>query len=128
MLTTERIDAIWQNYPCRLSKYELSDAIAEAATAPLLARIADLEQRNADLYADVQRFKEHALNEKDARMALERELAEASKDAERLDWLEKRLTGASDSGRYLPFRVYWGDGRGIRKAIDAAMSPPEQPK
>lgn len=43
------------------------------------------------------------------------------KDAERIDWLEKNMTGASNSERYLPFRVYWGDGRGIRKAIDAAM-------
>ena len=47
--------------------------------------------------------------------------ADVVRDAERLDWLEKNLTGASDSERYLPFRVYWGDGRGIRKAIDKAM-------
>ena len=77
-------------------------ATETTATAPLLARVAELEAA----------------------------LAEASKDAERLDWLEKRLTGASDSERYLPLRVYWGDGRGIRKAIDEryAMTPPEQPK
>lgn len=47
-------------------------------------------------------------------------VGELQRDAERLDWMEKRLRGASDSERYLPFRVYWGDGRGIRKAIDAA--------
>lgn len=47
-------------------------------------------------------------------------VGELQSDAERLDWMEKRLRGASDSERYLPFRVYWGDGRGIRKAIDAA--------
>lgn len=41
-------------------------------------------------------------------------------DSERLDWLEKFCTGASDSERYLPFRVYWGAGKpgGIRNAID----------
>lgn len=38
------------------------------------AEIERLEQRDQDLYEDVQRFKEHALNEKDARMALEREI------------------------------------------------------
>jgi hypothetical protein len=39
-----------------------------------IARIAELEERNLDLHEDVQRFRAHALNEKDARMALEREL------------------------------------------------------
>ena len=52
-------------------------AIEAAATEPLLQRIAELEQRNSDLYEDVQRFKEHALNEKAARLELERQLEEA---------------------------------------------------
>lgn len=55
-------------------------AIESAATEPLLQRIAELEQRNRDLYEDVQRFKEHAQNEKDARLALERQLEQARKD------------------------------------------------
>lgn len=42
-------------------------------------------------------------------------------DTELLNWLEAKCKGASDSERYLPFRVYWGDGRGIRAAITAAM-------
>lgn len=40
-------------------------------------RCEELEQRNRDLYEDVQRFKEHALNEKAARLELERQLEEA---------------------------------------------------
>jgi hypothetical protein len=44
--------------------------------------VAQLEQRNRDLWEDVQRFRAHALNEKDARMALERELEAVRKDAE----------------------------------------------
>lgn len=61
----------------------MATEIESAACSDRDARIAELEQRNRDLHEDVQRFKEHALSEKDARMALERELAEARKDAER---------------------------------------------
>jgi predicted RNase H-like nuclease (RuvC/YqgF family) len=46
-------------------------------------QVAQLEQRNRDLWEDVQRFRAHALNEKEARMALERELEAVRKDAER---------------------------------------------
>ena len=52
-------------------------AIETAATEPLLQRIAELEQRNSDLYEDVQRFRKHAMNEKAARLELERQLEEA---------------------------------------------------
>ena len=45
-------------------------------------------------------------------------------DTARIDWLGKKLTGASDSERYLPFRVYWGAGGDIRKAIDKARAHP----
>lgn len=58
---------------------EQMQAYATAATEPLLQRIAELEQRNSDLYEDVQRFKKHALNEKAARLELERQLEEAHK-------------------------------------------------
>ena len=51
------------------------------AHSMLSERIADLEQRNSDLHEDVQRFKKHALNEKAARLELERQLEEALKDA-----------------------------------------------
>lgn len=60
-----------------------SERIESAACVDRDARIAELEQRNRDLYEDVQRFKEHALNEKAARLELERQLEEARKDAER---------------------------------------------
>jgi len=53
--------------------------------------------------------------------SLREKLAAAEADAKRLDWLEKQCRGASDSERYLPFRIYWGDGRGIRAAIDAHL-------
>lgn len=51
------------------------------AHSMLADRIAELEQRNRDLHEDVQRFKKHALNEKAARLELERQLEEARKDA-----------------------------------------------
>jgi len=57
---------------------QLTDALMAAES-----RIERLEQCNLDLYEDVQRSKEHAQNEKDARMALERELEAVRKDAER---------------------------------------------
>lgn len=68
--------------------YEAAHAIESAACADRDARIAELEQRNTDLHEDVQRFKEHALSEKDARMALERELEEVRKDAELYQFIE----------------------------------------
>jgi len=126
-LTDEQIEAAYMEaqagapYMGVCTKRQIADAIESAATAPLLERIAELddmntqlreqntavdtacadleahieqlerelateralsfrdqvaelEQRNRDLYEDMQRFKEHALNEKDARMAIEREL------------------------------------------------------
>lgn len=53
---------------------------------------------------------------------LHAQLAEAQRDSERLDWLDKHCTGASDSERYLPRKIYWGGGshRDVRAAIDAA--------
>lgn len=54
----------------------IARAIEAAATGPLLQRIEELEQRNSDLHEDVQRFKQHALNEKAARLELERQLEE----------------------------------------------------
>ena len=56
------------------SDMQLSRAIESAATAPLLERIAELEHRCQDHHEDMLRFRRHALDEKDARMALEREL------------------------------------------------------
>lgn len=105
-----------------------------AATEPLLQRIAELEQRNSDLHEDVQRFKKHALNEKAARLELERQLEEARKDAERLDGLDGLLQGGTLTIRTANFlsaasRVQItygeedpiGDSFDIRAAIDAAM-------
>ena len=61
-----------------------------------------------------------------AREILQKQLAEAQRDSERLDWLDKYCTGASDSARYLPRKVYWGGGthRDVRAAIDAAKGEP----
>ena len=88
-LTDEQIDSLFSEwlYIAPGRTYEehrpVARAIESAATEPLLQRIAELEQRNRDLYEDVQRFKKHALNEKAARLELERQLEEARKDAER---------------------------------------------
>jgi hypothetical protein len=85
-LTDEQIETIYKEQTGAFiddspwALHDFSRAIESAATTPLLERIAELEQRNRDLHEDVQRFKAHALNEKDARMALEREL-EAAKTA-----------------------------------------------
>ena len=71
------------------SDMQLSRAIESAATAPLLERIAELEQRCQDNHEDMLRFRRHALDEKDARMALERELEAVRKDADR--WAMSRI-------------------------------------
>ena len=89
MLTDEQIDSITDAHWGETAKYlhaayrAYGRAIEAAACADRDARIAELEQRNSDLHEDVQRFKEHALNEKAARLELEHQLEEARKDAER---------------------------------------------
>lgn len=52
-------------------------------------------------------------------------IAELEADKARLDWMDKHLTGAQCSERYLPTRVSWGKGvgRDIRQAIDKWMKP-----
>lgn len=87
-LTDERIDDLLSEwlYVAPGRTYEehrpFARAIEAVVTEPLLQRIAELEQRNSDLHEDVQRFKEHALNEKSARLELERQLEGARRDAE----------------------------------------------
>lgn len=93
----EPVTQVWLTQGDALS---YSERIESAACADRDARIAELEQRNRDLHEDVQRFKEHALNEKDARMALERELAEVRKDAARYRWLR-------DETEWEPFDSAW---------------------
>ena len=105
---------------------EQMQAYATAATEPLLQRIAELEQRNSDLHEDVQRFKKHALNEKAARLELERHLEEAQKDAERLDFIEKnpllRLRMFKKHWSYIGITNYeYPAFKTAREAIDAAM-------
>lgn len=68
-----------QAKPQPLDVKKFARAIKSAACAERDQRIAELEERNRDLYEDVQRFKEHALNEKAARLELERQLEEARK-------------------------------------------------
>ena len=85
MLTDDEIRRIeltvhgYTRQPLDVKKF--ARAIESAACAERDQHIAELEERNRDLYEDVQRFKEHALNEKAARLELERQLEEARKDA-----------------------------------------------
>lgn len=151
MLTDEQIDEEWFEVHHlsinNVAKARLfAHAIESAACADRDARIAELEQRNRDLHEDVQRFKEHALSEKDARMALERELAEVrkqmeaqkdkwlswdakrsalEKDAGRLDWLAVNPVDTLELfGRVTGDFTHWP--KWIRGDIDAAMKK-EQP-
>ena len=85
MLSYEQIESNWNlavetSMPVNgRTHLKFARAIETAACAERDARIVELEERNRDLYEDVQRFKEHALNEKAARLELERDLAEAHK-------------------------------------------------
>ena len=88
------------------------------AHSMLSERIAELEQRNSDLHKDVRRFKKHALNEKAARMELERQLEEARKqmDAQKDEWLSweaKRRELEVDAGRWRE----WEQGRGLTVVV-----------
>lgn len=116
--------------------YEAARAIESAACADRDARIAQLEQRNRDLYEDVRRFKEYALSEKDARMALERELAEARKDAERWNMTveigkdvlrhpNNRKSPESVAAYMAAINKGYDMTHAIDEAIDAAMKGPQ---
>ena len=87
---------------------EQMQAYATAATEPLLQRIAELEQRNRDLYEDVQRFRKHAMNEKAARMELERQLEEARKHA--LEEAAKVCDELAELSRTSPTDSMWQHG------------------
>lgn len=101
--------------------YEAARAIESAACADRDARIAQLEQRNRDLYEDVRRFKEYALSEKDARLVLERELAEARKDAERFAAFASGEANIMQSMIATICKQQPTDLEWWRTAIDAAM-------
>jgi hypothetical protein len=126
-LTDEQLLKLWAPEPSRPVMgrnkiLEFSRAIESAATAPLLERIAELEQRCQDHHEDVVRFRRHALDEKDARMALERELEAVRKDSERYRWLREYYS-PEVQGRYMTDvdRGFYSDGDELDSAIDAAM-------
>lgn len=76
--------------------YTAARAIESAATAPLLARIAELERHNNELVKR-REFDVRDIKDSTAKLgALERELEEARKDAERLDFIESMGKGARD--------------------------------
>jgi hypothetical protein len=67
-LTDEQIDTLWKApMSADWEHREFARAIESAATAPLLEQIKELE-------AEVMLFREHALNEKAARLELERQI------------------------------------------------------
>lgn len=125
-------------YTLRAGRYVTYKAMIEAANTidTLRAQLAEaqreliakeseragleLERNNAQRQHTMQ----CAINKADSQRILEltAQLAEAQRDSERLDWLDKYCTGASDSERYLPRKVYWSGGtsRDVRVAIDAA--------
>ena len=93
----------------------------------------ELERENVALRADV--LEQCMLNAKGSEREyslrgrieqLERENAALREDKERLDWLGEKCCGASNSERYLPFRVYWQHTT-IRAAIDAARAKEAKP-
>jgi hypothetical protein len=136
MLTDERIAKTlgFSEYTTESTKATLTSiarAIEAEATAPLLARIAELEQAN-EAFAARQEWWNSRMFE------LEQKVAELEAEAKRLDFVESRLFGKSwngviDSGS----RTYWriaSDHRHItqkmvghtfRDALDNAMK--EQP-
>lgn len=113
-------------------------AIESAATAPLLARIAKLDRsldvmsQNTEAQAHASVMLEIELTEKVEK--LERELEEARKDAELLDWMEKNIRAhaavwvlpCGDDLRFVQVR-HFGDcasypvAEGVRQAIRAAI-------
>ena len=103
--------------------YPFARAIESAATAPLLARIAELD-RSLDVMAQNTESQAHASLQREIELTekvekLTRELAEARKDAERYRWL------CGFSSVSMP-ELTWGRRAGIPKnkldaAIDAAI-------
>lgn len=117
MLTDEEIDAIGSERS-PYTDFQFARAIESAATAPLLARIAELEAAN-EAFGKRQEWWNARMLE------LEQQLAEARKDAERLDYIQKN---ARNDPKMDGNHVWWPTtfnkalkGPTIRAAIDAAI-------
>jgi len=94
---------------------KMVDAVYPHTCTPLALRLADdLRQGHFEMAT----FAADEL----CRLSAENDALRA--DAERLDFLAAKTCGASDSERYLPFRIYWGPGqhKDIRAVIDSARS------
>lgn len=62
---------------------------------------------------------------------LRAELAAKSKDAERLDYIERKFAAVTTQERYLPLQMIWGkgcNGRTLREAVDKYMARDEMGK
>lgn len=121
-------DAI--DYLQRMGKAEFADTVRAAIVQveELRQQVAEKEKSLNMLYG--QRFSDrcyYALKSRAETAEAELSRLQDSKDTERLNWMEKHMAGASDSERYLPFRIYWGGGssRDIRKVIDLAIAAKE---
>ena len=122
------------DFLARTGKYLTNDASREAAiadaTAPLLAQIAELEEK-VKAAEQASRWEsdlcEQAL---DSMKQLEAQLAEARKDAERLDWLDEQnselendtwVVLGHDCTAEDDYKKYWV-GADLRTAIDAVIA------
>lgn len=126
----ERADACSWNVGCRL---ELLHAIGQerlAATAPLLAQIAAIEAELAIVEELNHQLREQNTAVDQACAQLEAQLAEARKDAERLDWLDEQnselendtwVVLGHDCTAEDDYKKYWV-GADLRTAIDAVIA------
>lgn len=126
-LTEKQIDEVlgpwaFKNLNARPYCYEAARAIEAKATAPLLARIGLLLEKLRE--ADEHQDELQADNER-----LRAALAEASKDVDRLDWLDEQNADLGneawcvlghDCAADEDFRKFWV-GSDLRGAIDDAM-------
>jgi len=113
MLTDERLDELWLS-PMSFDweHREYARAIESESTAPLLARIAELEQAN-EAFAARQEWWNSRMFE------LEQKVAELEADAKRYRWLRSVPNG------FKAQRIVNDTPHGMDAAIDTAMK--EQP-
>lgn len=146
-LSDEQIDKQWRGVdytiPYQQFRIDVARAIESAATAPLLAQIAALEDKVKAAEQASRWESDLCAQALDSMKQLEAQLAEARKDAERLGWLankvhERPLRPASYGSEMFPdMRLCYGlptmvsyDAIGqtisFRAAIDVAIAQERQ--
>jgi len=98
--------------------------IGGAKVAALEAEVARLAEERDHFKFNAERLARDKAFERERAETAEAALAEARRDAERLDYIERTFSGMTNRERYLPVQMIWSkgsNGRTLREACDKYM-------